>query len=190
MLVEAADIPIVLPEVPEAGPVDAPTTSTTMMMAYGDALAVALMELNGFTKDDFSVFHPGGKLGAAFLRVRDLMHDDVKELPLVERTMPMNQVLLEMTAKTFGCAGVVDDQGVLLGIITDGDLRRHMNDELLESNADEIMTGSPLTIPPTMMAAEALGIMNEKKITCLFVEDEKKPVGILHIHDCLRAGVA
>ena len=188
MLVEAADIAMILPEVPEAPPTDAPTTSTTMMMALGDALAVTLMQRKGFSKEDFSVFHPGGKLGKAFIRVSDLMHGS-DQLPLVSETAPMRDALLVMTAKSFGCAGVVDAKGALMGIITDGDLRRHMQPELLEKKAGEVMTRSPLAIRPQALAAEALGIMNTRSVTTLFVVEDNKPVGIIHIHDVLRAGV-
>ena len=187
-LVEAADIAIVLPEVPEASPIGAPTTSTTMMMAYGDALAVVLLEKKGFSRDDFGVFHPGGKLGAQLMRVSDLMHG-ADEVPLVEEATPMQRTLLTMTAKRFGCAGVTNENGVLVGVVTDGDLRRHMEHNLMSKTAAEVMTKTPVTITPTMLAAEALGIMNSKSITSLFVVDQQKPVGILHIHDCLRAGV-
>ncbi|MES2984861.1 MAG: KpsF/GutQ family sugar-phosphate isomerase [Pseudomonadota bacterium] len=188
VLVDAADIAIVLPEMPEASPIGVPTTSTTMMLAYGDALAVALLELRGFSKNDFGVFHPGGKLGAQFIRVGDLMHAG-DELPLVGEGAPMQQVLLTMTAKRFGCAGVLDANGAMTGIVTDGDLRRHMGADLVSKTAAEVMTAQPVTITPTMLAAEALGIMNAKSITCLFALEAGKPVGILHIHDCLRAGV-
>ena len=187
-LAEAADLTIVLPEVPEASPVGAPTTSTTMMMAYGDALAMALLEKKGFSREDFGVFHPGGKLGAQLMRVADLMHG-ADEVPLVDESTPMQQTLLTMTAKRFGCAGVTNKNGELVGVVTDGDLRRHMDNELMEKTAAEVMTKTPVTITPVMLAAEALGIMNSKSITCLFVIEQQKPVGILHIHDCLRAGV-
>jgi len=188
MLVEAADVALVLPEVPEACATGAPTTSTTMMMALGDAMSVALVERRGFSKQDFSVFHPGGKLGKAFIRVSDLMHGGA-ELPLVKATDIMRDVLLTMTSKRFGCAGVLDG-GKLVGIITDGDLRRHMQADLLEKTASAIMKNSPLSIRPQALAAEALAIMNDKSITSLFVVEAEKPVGILHIHDCLRAGIA
>ncbi len=187
MLVEAADVAMVLPATPEAPPTDAPTTSTTMMMALGDALAVALMERRGFTKEHFSVFHPGGKLGKAFIRVSDLMHT---ELPLVKSTDLMRDVIITMTTKAFGTAGVVDGAGALLGIITDGDLRRHMAEDLLQMKADAVMTPNPTTIREGALAAEALGIMNQRSITTLFAMDGQKPVGIIHIHDCLRAGIA
>lgn len=189
MLVEAADIAIVLPAVPEAGPTDAPTTSTTMMMALGDALAVALMQRRGFTREDFSVFHPGGKLGKAFIRVSDLMHGK-EQLPLVHEHTPMSEVMLVITAKTFGCAGVLNQEGKLVGIITDGDLRRHMDVGILTKKAADVMTKHPLFIRPQALAVEALSVMNTKSITTLFVVEHERPVGILHIHDCLRAGVA
>lgn len=189
MLVESADVAMVLPATPEAPPTDAPTTSTTMMMALGDALAVALMQRRGFTKTDFSIFHPGGKLGKAFIRVSDLMHKDA-ELPLVAATTPMRDVLLTMTSKRFGTAGVVDTSGHLLGVITDGDLRRHMSPELIGLTAEAVMTTNPLTIRAGALAAEALGLMNQRSITALFAMDGQTPVGILHIHDVLRAGVA
>lgn len=189
MLVEAANIAMVLPEVPEACDTGAPTTSTTMMLALGDAISVALVKRRGFTKQDFSVFHPGGKLGKAFIRVSELMHG-ANELPLVNETDIMRDILLIMTSKRFGCAGVVAHDGTLSGIITDGDLRRHMQPNLLEESAKNIMKKSPLTIRPQALAAEALAIMNEHSITSLFVTEVAKPVGILHIHDCLRAGIA
>jgi arabinose-5-phosphate isomerase len=184
----AADIMLALPKAPEAAEaVDAPTTSTTLQMALGDALAVALLEQRGFTGADFRVFHPGGKLGAALMTVGELMHRD-SELPLIELGAPMPKTLLLMTQKPFGCAGVVDPSGALLGVITDGDLRRHMT-ELMDCRADQVMTRKPITVTPTMLAAEALKIMNDRRITVLFVLDGDAPVGILHVHDLLRAGV-
>ncbi len=188
VLAEAADIAFVLPAIPEASPTGAPTTSTTMMLAFGDALAIALLEKKGFTRDDFGVFHPGGKLGAQFLRVAALMHKQ-KELPLVRPDEKMDHVLLTMTAKRFGCAGVVDGSKKLIGVITDGDLRRHMSAGLMGMTALKVMTKNPVTATPDMLAAEALGIMNGKSITTLFVVEKSQPVGILHIHDLLRAGV-
>lgn len=188
-LVQEATVALVLPEIPEASPTGAPTTSTTMMMALGDALAIALLERRGFSREDFHVFHPGGKLGQAFIRVGSLMHGP-EEMPLVKPDAPMQETLLVMTAKRFGCAGVVDANGVLLGIVTDGDLRRHLQDDLLAMTAQQAMTKNPVTIGTQALAAEALAIMNQRSITTLFVCDEqKKPQGILHIHDCLRAGI-
>lgn len=188
-LVSAADMALILPAIPEASHTNAPTTSTTMMLALGDAIAVALVERKGFTREDFSVFHPGGKLGKALIRVNELMHCADK-LPCVSESTSMRDVLIEITTKTFGCAGVLCPKGQLLGIITDGDLRRHMQTDLLEKTACEVMTRSPLTIRPGALAAEALGTMNQRSITSLFVTEHGKPIGILHIHDCLRAGIA
>jgi arabinose-5-phosphate isomerase len=189
-LAEAADLALVLPARPEACPMGlAPTTSSTVMLALGDALAVALLERRGFGAREFSLLHPGGKLGKKLVRVEDLMHRG-GALPLVTLDTPMSDVLLEMTAKRLGCVGVLDGMGVLTGIITDGDLRRHMQDGLLGRRATEIMTAAPRTIQPHALAAEAIRVMNECAITMLFVVEGKRPVGALHLHDCLRAGVA
>ena len=166
---------------------DAPTTSTTLQIALGDALAVALLERRGFTAQDFRVFHPGGKLGAMLRTVRDLMHG-ADELPLVTGDVSMQQALLEMTQRRFGCVGVTDGSGALQGLITDGDLRRHM-EGLMAHSAAEVMTPAPKTVTPDTLAAEALKLMNEARITVLFVVDEGRPVGIVHVHDLLRAGV-
>ncbi len=189
-LLKAADIALVLPNAPEACAIGmAPTTSTTMTLALGDALAVAIMEKRGFQPTDFKTFHPGGKLGAQLLPVSALMHAGAA-LPLVPEQTPMGETLLEMTAKSFGVVGITDANGKLTGIITDGDLRRNMSG-LMDKTAKQVMHAGPRTIRPDALAAEALGIMNDKKITCLFaVDDHSKPVGLIHIHDCLRAGVA
>lgn len=186
----AADLALVLPDVAEASPVNAPTTSTTMMLALGDALAVAVLERKGFSIKDFHTFHPGGKLGKAFIHVGDIMHKG-DQVPLVQEADVMSRVLLEITAKSFGCAGVVGKDGKLAGVITDGDLRRHMSANLVNLKASEVMTKSPVSISPDILAAEALNIMNndKKPVTSLFVVEAGKPVGILHVHDCLRAGV-
>jgi arabinose-5-phosphate isomerase len=184
----AGDILLLLPDAPEAtSEVSAPTTSTTLQMALGDALAVALLERRGFTATDFRVFHPGGKLGSMLRTVGDLMHGE-GELPLTREAAPMPEALLEMSEKRFGAVGVVAPDGTLSGLITDGDLRRHM-DGLMGHVASEVMTRAPLTITPGALAAEALKLMNERRITVLFVVDENRPVGILHVHDLLRAGV-
>lgn len=188
-LVQAADIPVVLPEIPEASPTGAPTTSTAMMLAYGDALAMALLENRGFTKDDFRVFHPGGKLGKGLLRVQDIMHSG-EALPLVAQDDTMKHVLLVMTTKSFGCAGVVNSTGELVGVVTDGDLRRHMDSDILNATAQDIMTQGGVRVTPKQLVAEVVALMNARSITSLFVVDNQKPVGIVHIHDCLRAGVA
>jgi len=184
----AADILLLLPDAPEATPqVDAPTTSTTLQIALGDALAVALLERRGFTAQDFRVFHPGGKLGAMLRTVRDLMHGS-DELPLVGGDAAMQEALLEMTRRRFGCVGVTGADGRLEGLITDGDLRRHM-EGLMSHAAGEVMTPSPKTVTPDTLAAEALKLMNEARITVLFVVEDGRPVGVLHVHDLLRAGV-
>lgn len=167
----------------------APTTSTTMMLALGDALAVALLERKGFSAEAYRVFHPGGKLGRRLIKVADLMHVD-DEVPLITADRAMSEALLVMTAKTFGCVGVVDAEGALIGIVTDGDLRRHMEPGLLDRRVEEIMTRAPKTIGAQALAAEALGRMNAANITSLFVTEGKRPVGIVRMHDCLRAGVA
>lgn len=192
-LARAADVPLVLPEAPEACPMGlAPTTSTTMQIALGDALAVSLMNRRGFTAADFRVFHPGGKLGARLQRVRDLMHG-AQELPLAPPETRMDAAIVAMTARRFGCLGVQGADGRLLGIITDGDLRRSLETggTLLDRSAGEVMTRDPRTVRPDTLAAEALHAMNTRAITTLFVvDDAARPVGILHIHDLLRAGVA
>lgn len=189
----AADVALVLPQTAEACPMGlAPTTSTTMQLALGDALAVALLTRRGFGAADFRVFHPGGKLGAKLRRVRDVMHG-ADSLPVANPTTPMHDALITMTAKRFGCLGVVSADGALDGIVTDGDLRRAMGPDLLTRNVASVMTRKPRTIGPEAMVAEALRIMNDplRPITALFVVDaERRPVGILHIHDLLRAGVA
>ena len=192
-LARAADVSLVLPAVPEACPHGlAPTTSTTLQLALGDALAVALLERRGFTAADFRVFHPGGKLGVQLQRVRDLMHAG-DAVPLGAPEMRMDAALVLMTSKRLGCLGVVSE-GYLVGIITDGDLRRAMDagtTDLLSRPAAGVMTQHPLTIGPDALAAEALRIMNERSITTLFVVDAGgAPVGLLHVHDLLRAGVA
>ena len=184
----AADLLLLLPDAAEAADtLNAPTTSTTLQMALGDALAVALLERRGFTARQFGALHPGGKLGAALRTVAELMHSGA-ELPLTRPDTPMTDALIVMTEKRFGAAGVVGDDGVLQGIVTDGDLRRHMT-ELMGRSAGEVMTCSPLTVTPDTLAAEALRMMNERKVTVLFVVDDGRPVGVLHIHDLLRAGV-
>jgi arabinose-5-phosphate isomerase len=189
-LAQAADVALVLPKTPEACPLGlAPTTSTTMMLALGDALAVALLERKGFTAEDFQVLHPGGKLGKALIKVSDIMHVG-DEVPLVRLGTGMRDAVLTMTAKTFGCVGIVDLDGSLVGIITDGDLRRHMSPKLLDRKVEEIMTRQPITVRPDQLVSEALELLNTSKKTQLIVVEAKKPVGVVHFHDLLRAGVA
>lgn len=191
-LLTRADVALLLPQAPEACETGiVPTTSTTMTLALGDALAIALMEHRRFTPDKFREFHPGGSLGAQLARVSDLMHGG-DALPLVAAHTPMQEALLVMTQKGFGVVGVTAPDGRLLGIVTDGDLRRHMSG-LLARTAGEVMTAGPRTIGPDALAEEALAEMNARKITCLFVVAPEGPggaEGILHIHDCLRAGIA
>jgi len=187
---KAADITLTLPNAREACPHNlAPTTSALMQLAMGDALAIALLESRGFTALDFSIFHPSGKLGAALKFTRDLMHDSAT-MPLAPLGTKMSDAIVVMTGKGFGCVGIVDAQGLLAGIITDGDLRRNMRPDLLSARVDEVMTRNPKTVRPDQLASEALEILNSSKITALIVAEGKRPVGILHLHDLLRAGVA
>ena len=187
----AADIVLGIPDAPEAADeLNAPTTSTTLQLAMGDALAVALLERRGFRPQDFRVFHPGGKLGAMLRTVGDMMHG-MGEVPLVSGETPMADALLVMTEKRWGIVGVTDGEGRLVGAITDGDLRRHL-DGLMGHTALEVMTAGPKkTVPPTMLASEALALMSDPPpaVTVLFVVEDGRAVGILHIHDLLRAGV-
>jgi arabinose-5-phosphate isomerase len=186
---EAADLVLLLPALAEACPMGlAPTTSTTVMLALGDAIAVALLERRGFTAQDFQVLHPGGSLGRKLKRVSDLMHVGA-DLPLAASDVRVADAVLVMTAKRLGCVGITDDSGRLVGVVTDGDLRRAMSPRLFDSQVSEIMTAQPLTIRPQALAAEALGLMNARSVTVLFAVEHGKPVGALHIHDCLQAGV-
>jgi arabinose-5-phosphate isomerase len=187
---KAADAVLVLPQAREACPHNlAPTTSTLMQAALGDALAVALLERRGFTALDFGKLHPGGRLGAMLKFVRNLMHTG-DAIPLVAAGAPMSEALVEMSAKGFGCVGITDARGSLIGIVTDGDLRRHMRPDLLQARVEDVMTRSPKTVTPDQLASEALEILNSSKITALIVAEAGKPIGIIHIHDLLRAGVA
>jgi arabinose-5-phosphate isomerase len=187
---QAADIVLTLPAAREACPHNlAPTTSSLMQLALGDALAMALLESRGFTALDFGVFHPGGKLGAALKFVRDVMHPG-DAVPLIRRGAPMSEAIVEMSAKGFGCVAVTDNNGKLAGMITDGDLRRHMRADLLQAPVDAVMTKTPKTVRPDQLASEALQVLNASKITALIVVEQGQPVGIVHFHDLLRAGVA
>ena len=160
------------------------------MLALADALAVTLMERRGFSADDFRTFHPGGKLGQRLLHVHDVMHD-ADSLPLIARDALMSEALVTMTSHSFGCVGVLGDDGALIGIVTDGDLRRHMADNLVAMKVGDVMTAGPKVTHADALAVEALAIMNDRSITALFVLDESKvPVGLVHIHDLLRSGVA
>jgi len=185
-----ADVVLPLPRAREACPNGlAPTTSTLLQLALGDALAMALLEDKGFSAHDFRKFHPGGKLGAQLKHVRDIMHR-VEELPLGPENMAMADVLIVMTRRSYGCFGVVDGDGRLIGIVTDGDLRRNMTPDLLNRTAGAVMTRQPKTISPDALASEALEQLNALKITSLFaIDGERRPVGLIHIHDLLRIGL-
>ncbi len=187
---QQADVVLRIPRAKEACPHGlAPTTSTTMQLALGDSLAIALLEARGFTAHDFKVFHPGGSLGANLKYVSDIMHTGDR-LPLMSSGDRMSDALVVMTEKSLGCVGIIDPKGRLKGVITDGDLRRHMGPDFLAATVDNVMTAKPKTIKPQMLASAALEILNASRITALFVVDRSKPVGIVHIHDLLRLGVA
>ncbi len=189
-LADAATVALVLPDEPEAGTLGlAPTTSTIMMLALGDALAVALLERKGLTAEDFKLYHPGGKLGRRLVWVADIMHAG-DSLPLVRADAAMAEALIVMTAKRLGCVGAIDGEGALVGIVTDGDLRRHMDAGLLQEPVSEIMSVDPVTIHSGALGAEAVHLMNQCQITNIFVVEGKRPVGVVHIHDCLRVGLA
>jgi len=189
-LAQAADVVLALPQAKEACPHNlAPTTSSLMQLALGDALAIALLESRGFTPLDFGLLHPAGKLGAMLKFVRDIMHrgDAVPLAPLGTR---MADAIVEMSSKGHGCVGITDRDGNLAGIITDGDLRRHMRPDLLDAPVEEVMTSAPKTVRPDQIASEALEILNSSKVTVLIVAEAGKPVGLVHFHDLLRAGAA
>ena len=186
----AADVVLAVPQAREACPHNlAPTTSTLMQAALGDALAIALLESRGFTAVDFSRLHPGGRLGAMLKFVRDIMHTG-SDIPLATVGTRMSEAIAEMTAKTFGCVGITDRRGLLVGIITDGDLRRHMSANLLDLKVEEVMTSRPKTVRPDQLVSEALELLNSMQKTQLIVVDAGRPVGVVHFHDLLRAGVA
>jgi arabinose-5-phosphate isomerase len=185
-----SDVVLELPKAKEACPMGlAPTTSTTMQLALGDCLAIALLEAKGFTANDFKMFHPGGSLGASLKYVSDIMQKGDR-LPVARETMPMSEAILLMTQKSFGCLGIVDAKGKLIGVITDGDLRRHWGTDLVHAQAKDIMSRNPKTVPPGMLTSQAIEILNASSITALFVVEKGKPAGLVHIHDLLRAGVA
>ncbi|AJC81086.1 arabinose 5-phosphate isomerase KdsD/KpsF-type protein [Rhizobium etli bv. phaseoli str. IE4803] len=190
-LATAADIVLLVPNEQEACPNGlAPTTSTLMQLALGDALAVALLEARGFTATDFHVFHPGGKLGASLTHVADIMHTG-ERLPLVAKGTPMPEAITVLSRKHFGCVGVLDEQGRLCGIVTEGDMARNLTRNLAELAVDDIMTKTPKTVKPTMLATAALALLNQHSIGALIVIDEdRRPLGLVHFHDLLRIGVA
>ena len=189
-LAKSADVVLLLPQAREACPHNlAPTTSSLMQLALGDALAVALFESRGFTALRFREFHPGGRLGAKLKFIRDVMHSD-DAVPLIALGTSMQDAIVVMTAKGFGCVGITSADGKLAGIITDGDLRRHMGPDLLSAKVDDVMTRGPKTVRSDQLASEAIELLNSSKITAVIVVDEGAPVGIVHLHDLLRAGVA
>lgn len=189
-LAKAADIVLALPRAQEACPHNlTPTTSSVMQLALGDAVAIALLESRGFTPGDFHVFHPGGQLGAILKHVKDIMHG-IDETPIARLGARMSEAIVEMSAKGYGCVGIIDKDGKLVGIVTDGDLRRHMRPDLLELSVDDVMTQSPKTIGPNHLASEALRVANVSKVQALIVVEENRPVGIIRLHDILRTGVA
>lgn len=187
---EAADVALVLPRAEEACPNGlAPTTSTTLQMALGDALAVALLEARGFTREDFRTYHPGGKLGAQLKQVREIMHRG-ERMPMVSASAMMAEAIAEISAKGFGCTLVVDEAGALLGIVTDGDLRRNLRPDLMSLPVTAVMTKNPRTIKPDLLLGAAIEFQERYKITVLIVLDAGKPVGLVHYLDLLRAGAA
>jgi arabinose-5-phosphate isomerase len=189
-LAKTADVVLAMPQAREACPHNlAPTTSSLMQLALGDALAIALLESRGFTAVDFGLLHPGGKLGALLKRVDDVMHSGAA-VPLKPLGTAMADAIIEMSGKGFGCVGILDKRGMLAGIITDGDLRRHMRNNLLDARVDEVMTRAPKTVRPDQLVSEALELINSTKVTALFVVEAGKPLGIIHVHDLLRAGAA
>ena len=186
---QSVNYPLLLPIAKEACAVGkAPTTSTTMTLVLGDAICVSLMKLKKFKIEDYKKIHPGGALGLSLMKVKDIMHTRSK-LPLVNENVKMKNVIIEMTKKSFGHVGVIDKYKKIVGVITDGDLRRGLNAKFLEKQARDIMTKNPKIILDDMPLLDALSIMTKNKITCLFISNNKsikKPVGIIHIHDCLR----
>jgi arabinose-5-phosphate isomerase len=187
---KAADVTLALPDAREACPHNlAPTTSSLMQLALGDALAIALLESRGFTATQFGTLHPSGRLGSMLKFARDIMHSG-KAMPLAPLGTKMSDAVVEMSSKGFGCVGITDAHGILVGIITDGDLRRHMRPDFLDAKVDDVMTSNPKVVRDDQLATEVLEILNSSKITTLFVAEGRKPVGLLHMHDLLRAGVA
>lgn len=188
-LAQNSDFLLLIPTSKEASVIAAPTTSALMMLSLGDALTIAIQEAKGFSQDDFRLYHPGGKIGATLLKIKDLMHTEEK-LPIVYPDTPFADTIVIMTQKSLGCAIVIDEAKHLIGIVTDGDLRRHLNDKVNLKYAKDVMTVNPKSILPSQLASEALFIMNSKSITTIPVIENKIVVGIIHIHDLLKAGVS
>jgi arabinose-5-phosphate isomerase len=186
---QAADVVLTLPQAREACPHNlAPTTSSLMQLALGDALAIALLESRGFSERDFHVLHPGGRLGALLKFVRDVMHTGAS-VPLIPLGSRMSEAIVEISAKGVGCVGITDARGEIVGIITDGDLRRHMRPGLTEAKVDDVMTKRPKICRPDQLVSEVIELLNSSKITTIFVVENARPVGIVHLHDLLRIGV-
>ena len=189
-LARAADVVVLLPSVPEACPHGlAPTTSTLLQLVVGDALAIALLEARGFTPDHFRTFHPGGQLGANLMQIHEIMHVGDR-LPLVTSGTGMREAILELSTKGFGCVAITEANGALIGIITDGDIRRHIGSNLMEMSVDQVMTKGPKTATPDTLVATALQTINNSAITSLMVVEGRRPVGLVHLHDLLRIGAA
>ena len=189
-LAREADVVLRLPKAQEACPHGlAPTTSTMMQLAVGDALAVALLEARGFTARDYHQFHPGGRLGASLSHIGQIMHQG-ERVPLVKSGVLMRDAIIEISSKGFGCVGIVDTEGLLIGIVTDGDLRRHLGEDMLSKTVDSVMTRNPKTVPSDMLVAKALDLANSSNITALMIVADGRPIGIVHLHDLLRVGAA
>jgi len=188
VLSKISDLPIILPNSKEASDIDVPSTSVIMMIAYWDAIAIALQRLRNFSKEDFKILHPGGKIGARLLKVSKLMHKK-DSIPTVTADNSGMDVILEMTKKGFGCTAVLNKKDELVGIVTDGDLRRHIDMDFKNAKAKDIMSKNPFAVEKDIFASQALFIMNENNITQIFVVKEKKPIGIIHMHDLVRAGI-
>ena len=188
ILSKISDLPIILPNSKEASDINVPSTSVIMMIAYWDAIAIALQKIRNFSQEDFKNLHPGGKIGAKLLKVSKLMHKK-ESIPTVSINSSGMDVILEMTKKGFGCTAVLNDEGELIGIVTDGDLRRHIDMDFKNAKAKDIMSKKPFSVEKDFFASQALFIMNENNITQIFVVKDNKPVGIIHMHDLVRAGI-
>ncbi|WHQ46769.1 MAG: KpsF/GutQ family sugar-phosphate isomerase [Candidatus Midichloria sp.] len=190
LLYEISNIKILIPNTAEVTDIGAPTTSSTMIMAWGDSVAVTLLNKRGFSKDDYRLLHPGGSIGVRLIKIKDLMHTGDR-IPLVKPNSSFSEMILEMTKKRLGCTGVINEEGILVGIVTDGDLRRHMNLDFKKSAVRDFMTLHTLVIDQNMLAVQAFALMNNKSVTNLFIiNEEKKPIGVIHIHDFIKAGIA
>ena len=188
VLSKISDLPIILPNSKEASDIDAPSTSVIMMISYWDAIAISLQKIRNFSKEDFKILHPGGKIGARLLKVSKLMHKN-ESIPTVDINNSGIEVIIEMTKKGFGCTGVLNENKELIGIVTDGDLRRHIDMDFKNVCAKDIMSDKPFVVEKDIFASHALYVMNERSITQIFIIKDKKPIGIIHMHDLIRAGI-